>query len=99
MATPARLSAIVRITMDLRPWLTYALKMISAAATKPATTMTVRSSGCHDGSLSRRTADHADVASTVAAIANRAQRAERRDQRIHDPIPTTAAMEGARATV
>jgi len=77
----------------------YGEKTSSAAAKQPAATMTGRSSGCHVGTRSRRTTDQTELARTVAAIANLAQRAERRDQSAHVPIPTMAAMAGARATV
>ncbi len=69
------------------------------AATMPAVSTTPRSHGFHDGVRSSRASAHHAVRPRAAASAPRANQLARRRHSSTAPIPTSAPIAGARATV
>ena len=71
----------------------------AAAAATPTTTTATRIHGCHPGVRASSTADHAAVVRTAIASTTRTSSRRRARQNVTAPMPTIAAIAGARATV
>ena len=93
-ATSARATAArVAVVPRRRP------RSTPAAASRPTTRTTQRSHGFQSGDRERTTKAQPVVTSEVPASTGRAHRSVRRVQTSHPPIPTSAPIDGARATV
>ena len=71
----------------------------AAAATRPTASTTQRSHGFHSGDLAKMMKAQPVVTRETAASVGRAQRSALRVHRSQEPMPTSAPIDGARATV